>query len=158
VLLATKPDALTVHLRTRKEMSSVEAHWELMSRVVALRDAHNPDTRIIGNGDVKDLADARVKAEETGADGIMLGRAIFGNPWLFTGRAQETITPEERIEALAKLASYFGELRPAKSFHLLKKHFKSFITGWEGAAALRAALMEAASIEDLEAILAAAKR
>jgi nifR3 family TIM-barrel protein len=154
VILATKPDALTVHLRTRKEMSKVEAHWELMARAVALRDAHSPETVILGNGDVKDLRDARAKAEATGADGIMLGRAIFGNPWLFTGRLPEDISPRERIEALQKFTQYFSELAPAKSAHLLKKHFKSFITGWDGAAQARAALMDAPSLEAIHAILA----
>lgn len=152
-ILAAKPDALTVHLRTRKEMSKVDAHWELMARAVELRNMHSPETIIIGNGDVKDLADARTKAAETGADGIMLGRAIFGNPWLFTDRAPESISPKERVEALQKLTVYFSELRPAKSFHLLKKHFKSFITGWDGAAQLRAKLMDAPTLEALNGIL-----
>ncbi|KND50814.1 MAG: tRNA-dihydrouridine synthase B [Parcubacteria bacterium C7867-007] len=155
VVLAAKPDALTVHLRTRKEMSKVDAHWELMARAVALRDAHSPNTIILGNGDVNDLNDARTKAEASGADGIMLGRAIFGTPWLFTDRVE--VTPAERIEALRTLAQYFSELRPTKSFHLLKKHIKSFITGWDGAAQLRGALMNASTLEELESILAAAK-
>lgn len=153
-VLATKPDALTVHLRTRKEMSKVDAHWDLMARAVALRDEHSPETVILGNGDVKDLADARAKAEQTGADGIMLGRGIFGNPWLFTDRSPESISPRERLEALATLALYFGELRPAKSFHLLKKHFKSFVSGWDGAAQIRGRLMDAPSLEALDAVLA----
>ncbi len=153
-VLAAAPDALTVHLRTRKEQSLVAAHWEWMARAVALRNVHSPETVILGNGDVKDIADARAKAEMTGADGVMFGRAIFGNPWLFTGRAPSDLTPHERLEALASLAHYFAALRPAKSFHLLKKHFKSFIVGWEGAAAVRGRLMEAASLESLETILA----
>ena len=82
-LLELKLPALTVHLRTRKEMSKVAAHWDLMPRVVALRDALSPHTLIIGNGDVKSVEDAHQKAELFGADGIMLGRAIFGNPYLF---------------------------------------------------------------------------
>jgi tRNA-dihydrouridine synthase len=153
-VLETKPDALTVHLRTRKEMSKVDAHWDLMARAVQLRNQHSPETVILGNGDVKDLADARTKAVATGADGIMLGRAIFGNPWLFTDRAPESITPQERLEALGTLAAYFGELRPSKSFHLLKKHFKVFVTGWDGAAQTRARLMDAATLEELQTILA----
>ncbi|MDB5237500.1 MAG: tRNA-dihydrouridine synthase [Parcubacteria group bacterium] len=155
VVLAAKPDALTVHLRTRKEMSKVEAHWELMARAVELRNAHSPETLIIGNGDVKDLADARAKAETTGADGIMLGRAIFGNPWLFTDRLPEDISPRERLEALQKLTLYFGELRPAKSAHLLKKHFKSFVSGWDGAAQIRAQLMDAPTLEAIHQIIEA---
>jgi tRNA-dihydrouridine synthase len=156
-VLATRPDALTVHLRTRKEMSKVDAHWELMARAVALRDTHSPETIILGNGDVKDLADARMKAEQSGADGIMLGRAIFGNPWLFTDRVPADIVPHERLEALSRLAQYFGELKPAKSFHLLKKHFKVFITGWDGAAALRAELMETPDLASLQERLENAK-
>jgi tRNA-dihydrouridine synthase len=67
-LLEEKPDALTVHLRTRKEMSAVPAHWELMPDAVKLRDRVSPETLILGNGDVKDLADAELKAKESGAD------------------------------------------------------------------------------------------
>ncbi|KND49493.1 MAG: tRNA-dihydrouridine synthase B [Parcubacteria bacterium C7867-008] len=157
VVLASKPDALTVHLRTRKEMSKVDAHWELMARAVALRNEHSPDTIILGNGDVKDLDDARLKAALSGADGIMLGRAIFGSPWLFTDRKPNDISPTERIEALRTFAQYFSELRPTKSFHLLKKHIKSFIAGWDGAAQLRGILMEASTQEELDSILAALK-
>lgn len=145
--------ALTVHLRTRKEMSKVPAHWDLMPKVVALRDAHAPQTRIIGNGDVISLSDAREKAETSGADGIMLGRAIFGNPWLFADRDTESITPVERITALSDLSASFAALTPAKHFHILKKHVKAFIQGWPGAAELRSALMEADSFDTFRNLL-----
>lgn len=154
-ILSEKPDALTVHLRTRKEMSKVPAHWELMEKAVALRDRISPETLIIGNGDVMGLEDARAKAQETGADGIMLGRAIFGNPWVFTGRTE--FQPSEKIEALEKLAQYYAEITPPKPFHILKKHFKAFITGWEGAAELRARLMDAQTHEELAAELRKAR-
>lgn len=75
--------ALTIHARTRKEMSKVPARWEYVAKVVKMRDERNVPTRIIGNGDVMDLADGEAKARETGCDGVMVGRAIFGNPWLF---------------------------------------------------------------------------
>ena len=78
--------ALTIHLRTRKEMSSVPAHWDLMKRIVEIRDEMKVATLIIGNGDVMNLKEAREKARETGCDGVMLGRAIFGNPWLFASK------------------------------------------------------------------------
>lgn len=154
-LLAQKPEALTVHLRTRKEMSKVPAHWDLMPRIMALRDELSPETLIIGNGDVRDLDDARQKVKEYGCDGVMLGRGIFGSPWLFTGRAQQDVPPAERIEALLKLAQYFGELTPPKSPHILKKHVKAFITGWPEAASLRAQLMETHTLEEFEEILRA---
>jgi len=156
-LLEEQPAALTVHLRTRKEMSKVPAHWELMSRAVALRDRFSPSTLILGNGDVTTLADAKIKAEAAGADGIMLGRAIFGNPWLFTDRLLTDISPLEKLVALEQLAQYFSELTPQKHFHVLKKHFKAFVTGWPGSAELRARLMNTNDYDALYGELRSAK-
>lgn len=149
VLLKENLAALTVHLRTRKEMSLVPAHWDLAHRVVELRDTYAPETLVLGNGDVKTLAEAKEKIEQSGMDGIMLGRAIFGNPWLFTDRNAEDISPRERLEMIGRLAENFDELQPRKSFHLLKKHFKAFVNGWAGASELRGSLMEANSLEEL---------
>jgi tRNA-dihydrouridine synthase len=152
-ILNEHPVALTVHLRTRKEMSKVPAQWELMPRIVALRNERSPETLVIGNGDVKDMEDARQKARMYGCDGVMLGRAIFGTPWLFTGRTPEEVPPEERMQALYALAVYFGELRPAKSVHILKKHVKAFITGWDSATVLRKELMDASTLEEFMQVL-----
>lgn len=157
-LLEENLAALTVHLRTRKEMSLVPAHWELMPRAVELRNRISPETLIIGNGDVKDLNDAKQKAYESGADGIMLGRAIFGNPWLFAGLRDvgdriSHITPAEKLAALVTLARNFEELRPRKSFQILKKHIKAFVTGFDGAAELRGKLMETESAAQLSALM-----
>ncbi|MEI8097114.1 MAG: tRNA-dihydrouridine synthase, partial [Candidatus Moraniibacteriota bacterium] len=85
-LLEMKPAVITVHARTKKEMSKVPARWERIKRAVEI--AEGSGTLIIGNGDVTDLKDARKKVAETGADGVMLGRAIFGNPWLFADVAR----------------------------------------------------------------------
>lgn len=153
VLLEQKLPALTVHLRTRKEMSKVPAHWDLMPRVVALRDTISPETRIIGNGDVVDRADARKKVEETGCDGVMIGRGIFGNPWVFAGRTLEDTTPKERLAALVTFAQSFEAMVPTKSFHLVRKHVKAFATGFDGAAELRARLMDTTSAAEMQAVL-----
>lgn len=139
-LLAEKPAALTLHLRTRKEMSDVPAHWDRMRDAVCLRNEISPETLIVGNGDVQDLADARVKASETGCDGIMLGRAIFGNPWLF---CEYDAQPEERIAALAEHLTKFDALLGATTHYaVMKKHFKAYIHGWDNAKDLRSRLME----------------
>lgn len=153
VVLKAAPDALTVHLRTRKEMSLVDAHWEHMPRVVRLRNELAPGVRILGNGDVKSLAEAKQKANETGAEGVMIGRGIFGNPWVFT---EYEASAQERLAALTTLAHYFSEMRPAKSFHLLKKHIKAFVTGFDGAAELRARLMDTEDVAALTKELAGA--
>ena len=88
-LLSEDIAALTVHCRTRKEMSKVPARWEHVKEVVAIRDRMGVSTLILGNGDVKDIDDAKQKVAETGCDGVMLGRAIFGNPWLFDQNKKE---------------------------------------------------------------------
>ena len=143
--------ALTVHLRTRKEMSLVPAHWEVVPELVAIRDRVAQRVLLLANGDVKNLAEARAKVAESGLDGVMLGRGIFGNPWLFSDRTE--VSASERLEALLTLARYFTELKPAKHYAILKKHFKAFVQGYDGAAELRGRLMETNSYEELEPII-----
>ncbi len=139
-ILVEEPAALILHLRTRKEMSDVPAHWERMKDAVALRNSMNSKTLIVGNGDVKDLADARAKAAESGCDGVMLGRAIFGNPWLFS---EHIATPAERIAGLVEHLTLFSQLLGTTTHYaVMKKHFKAYINGWDNAKELRAQLME----------------
>ena len=153
VLLEAAPAAITLHLRTRKELSLVSANWGLMKKAVAIRDRINPNVLLIGNGDVKDITDARAKIAESGCDGAMLGRAMFGNPWVFSGRKSEDISCAEKRAALIELAYGFEKLSPPKNFSILKKHIKAFITGFDGAAELRAKLMGTETAADLERIL-----
>lgn len=152
-LLEAKPSAITIHARTRKDMSKVPARWKRIARAVEIRDAYGSDTLILGNGDVKDVADARRKVRETGCDGVMLGRAIYGNPWLFADDQRER-TPRERMDALARHLRYFDEMLAGKtSFNIMKKHFKAYVSAWDGAKELRIRLMETESAQDAFAIL-----
>src|SRR3989344_39378 len=143
-LLAEEPAAIIIHARTRKEMSDVPARWDTVARAVAIRAAAKSSTLIVGNGDVKDIPDARAKAAETKCDGIMLGRAIFGNPWLFQcSQEHQNRKPEERIRALSEHLALFEELLgDTVNYATMKKHFKAYISGWNGAKELRARLME----------------
>ena len=149
-LLEAKPAAITLHLRTRKEMSLVPAQWEMMSRAVAIRDKLAPGVLLVGNGDITDLANARMKVIESGCDGAMIGRGMFGNPWVFAGRKADEVPLEEKLAALLELAQRFEALTPPKHFAILKKHIKAFVTGFEGAAELRARLMQAENTADLK--------
>lgn len=147
-LLAEEPTAITLHARTRKEMSKVPARWEFVKRAVELRDASGAKTLILGNGDVKDLAEARARVQETGCDGVMLGRAIFGNPWLFSERVPGI---KEKLETLIEHVRLFEEkLGSYKNFAIMKKHFKAYVTGFDGAAELRGKLMETDNTEGVE--------
>lgn len=108
-LLRQNIAALTVHLRTRKELSSVPANWNLMSRIVEIRNEVAPDTVLLGNGDVTDIRDANKKALDSGCDGIMIGRAIFGNPWLFapTPSTRGGLGVSQGIVSLCSLKNLF---------------------------------------------------
>lgn len=147
-LLAEEPAVVALHARTRKEMSAVPARWERIKRAVEIRNELKSSALIVGNGDVKDLADARAKATETECDGVMLGRAIFGNPWLFADR-KDVPPPQERIDALCEHLALFEELLlGVNNFAVMKKHFKAYISGWDNAKELRIALMETTSVQE----------
>jgi nifR3 family TIM-barrel protein len=138
-ILETKPAAVTLHLRTKKEMSLVPAHWDRMADAVEI--ARGSGTLMIGNGDVHDLWEAQKKAETTGCDGIMLGRGVFGNPWLFD-EAKTSVIVRERLEAIIVLTELFETTwGKTKSFELLKKHFQAYVVGFPGARELRVELM-----------------
>lgn len=154
-LLETGLSALTIHARTRKEMSKVPARWERVAAAVELRNKLAPETLIIGNGDVRDMTHARELAKKTGADGIMLGRAIFGNPFLFSDQIPNT---ETKLKVLVEHTKLFEELlvRPpagGKSFAIMKKHYKAYVSGWDGAKELRDRLMLTNSASEVEQIV-----
>lgn len=152
-LLETKPAAITLHARTKKEMSDVPARWEHIKRAVEIRDAMKSDTLIIGNGDIKTLEEGRQKAKETGCDGIMIGRGIFGNPWLFSDRKNEP-TREEKFAVLLEHTYLFEELfHGTKNFAIMKKHYKAYVEGFYGAKELRMKLMETENAKEVEKII-----
>jgi nifR3 family TIM-barrel protein len=154
LLLEQKLPVLTVHLRTRKEMSNVPAHWEYMKDIVSLRDKISPETLIIGNGDIKSLKQAREVVEKYGCDGVMIGRGIFGNPWFFDGKENIDIPLEKRLNTLVKHAKlYEKNLGKVKSFAVMKKHFKAYIGGFEGAKELRAKCMEVNNSNELNKVI-----
>ena len=161
-ILAELPAVVTIHCRTRKEMSDVPARWEHVKRAVEIRDelqkALMEKTLILGNGDVAGIEDAKKKAAESGADGVMLGRAIFGNPWLFDpAKNLADIPPNEKLTALLEHAELFEELLgDLKSFAIMKKHFKAYVNGWDGAKELRSRLMETENSPEMKAIIESA--
>ncbi len=157
-ILAEKPAAVTIHARTRKEMSKVPARWERVKRAVEMRNELSPDTLIIGNGDVLSVADGIAKAHEAECDGVMLGRALFTNPWVFAADADRPRTPKERFEAALEHTKLFADmLGGVKNFATMKKHYKAYINNFDGAAHIRGELMALTSsdsvIEALEKLI-----
>ena len=154
-LLSVNPDVITLHARTRKEMSKVPANWDRIKRAVEIRDELGSDTLIFGNGDVISLEDAKIKSKETGCDGVMVGRAIFGNPWFFNeDLKKEDLSIEEILRVMVEHTYLFEKLLPHKNFYIMKKHYKAYCNGFDGAKELRTKLMdEAKSAKDVEGIV-----
>ncbi|MDE2018885.1 MAG: tRNA-dihydrouridine synthase [Patescibacteria group bacterium] len=157
-LLEEKLAALIIHLRTRKEMSDAPAHWELMPRIVELRNRISPETLILGNGDVNSPEEARSRISEAGADGMMVGRGLFGNPWFFSGT---TPTVREKLKRMVAHTELFEKMFKSnktktegklKNFEVMKKHFKAYCTGFDGAKELRIRLMETEHAEEARKI------
>ncbi|MGB3023794.1 MAG: tRNA-dihydrouridine synthase [Candidatus Saccharimonadales bacterium] len=167
LLLQQDIAALTIHLRTKREMSKVPAHWELMSDIIALRDEVAPQTVVIGNGDVRDHMHGLELIEQNGCDGVMIGRGIFSNPFAFArseGRGKKDKGRGEslggnRKSELIDLLKYHLELydryaaQTGRPFDTLKRFFKIYIRDFDGASDLRNKLMQAYSTRQIRDIL-----
>lgn len=150
-ILETKPAVITVHARTRKELSLVPAQWDYVARAKKL--AEGTGTLIIGNGDVKDLTEAQARINETGADGVMIGRGIFGTPWLFDRDRTTPPSLSEKFEIMIEHTHLYEKLLgDIKNFAIMKKHYKAYVNGFDGAKELRVHLMEAKNADDVERI------
>lgn len=161
-LLKTEVAAITVHLRTVKELSLVQAHWEALPEIVKLIDQQTTKENrplILGNGDVMTLAEAEKRVSETGSDGVMIGRGIFGNPWMFNRTTPiEKIPVHKRLEAMIEHTKLFEEKfvnlpSGGKRFEVMKKHYKAYINGFDGAKELRMRLMETKNSQEVEKLV-----
>ena len=145
---------LSVHMRTRKEMSKVDAHWDLIPEIVKLRDEIAPQTLITINGDILDRQMGLELVEKYCVDGIMIGRGIFKNPYAFEKEAKEH-TPKEMMDLLRlqlDLQDQFAEQVP-RSIVGLHRFFKIYVKGFPGANDLRVSLMNTKSTAEVRTIL-----
>lgn len=174
--------ALTVHLRTKKEMSKVPAHYELIPEIKKLRDQIAPETLLIINGDIRDRTHGLELVKRYGVDGIMIGRGIFHNPFAF--RAQEAIDESERhlqpeldqvtrplsssersrlsdssvAERIALLRHHldlydqYAE-QTTRPYDTLKRFYKIYVRDFDGAAEIRDQLMRTKNTDDVRKLL-----
>ncbi len=154
-LLQQKIAALTVHLRTVREMSKVPAHWEYMPEIKKMRDTIAPDTILIGNGDITSVEEIHEKYDQYKADGYMVGRGIFANPWMFNPDIKmEDIIVLQRIDLfLHHIDIFIKTWGGERNFANLKKFAKTYISNFPDSSNLRAKLMETKKIEELIQIL-----
>ena len=154
-LLEAHPAAITFHLRTKAEMSQVPAHWEEMPHIVEL--ARGTGVLILGNGDIKSIEQAEQVCTESGCDGVMIGRAIFGNPWLFNrSRRLEDVTMNELLETMIAHCHLYDEVfGDDKKFLVMRKHLMAYASGFPGAKELRMSLERVFTSADVVAAVEA---
>lgn len=152
-LLKQNIQALTIHGRTAKQMAEGLAKWDEIAKAVKLKNEIAPSTIIIGNGDVESFADAKTKAEQSGVDGVMIGRGIFHDPWVFE-KSEKTHSKAESIEVLKKHVRLFDQTHgKTKNFQIMKKFFKMYVNNFAGAGEFRQRLMECKNFESVMMII-----
>jgi len=145
---------LSIHLRTRNELSQVDAHWELIPEIKKLRDEIAPHTLLTINGDIPDRQKGLELAELYGVDGIMIGRGIFKNPFAFEKEPREH-SSEEHLDLLRlqlDLQDQYAEILP-RSMSALQRFFKIYVKGFRGASELRNGLMQTKTTDEARALL-----
>jgi nifR3 family TIM-barrel protein len=156
-LLELKPEVITIHGRTRAQMSKVPNNWEEIKKAVELKNQISPNTLIIGNGDITSLEEAHQVVNDYNVDGVMIGRGIFQNPWIFNSLIkEEDITTEMRLKLCIKHLKLFHETWvDKKNFNIMKKFLKVYVREFPGSAERRHELMQ---LESPEKIIAYVKK
>ncbi|MBE0574164.1 tRNA-dihydrouridine synthase [Candidatus Dojkabacteria bacterium] len=143
------PAWISLHGRTLKQMYTGSADWDEIKKAVK-----TTEIPILANGDIKDYSDIKKVLDLTGAQGVLIGRASFGNPWIFKGKKFEDISLEERVKVMIEHTKKFVELNPdPKAFVQMRKHFGWYIKGFENASAIRVKLMQTNSVTDVEQVI-----
>lgn len=145
---------LSIHLRSKDEMTNYPAHWELIGDIVKLRDKHAPNTLLTINGDIEDYKSGIELVNKYGFDGVMIGRGVFHNPFAFE-KANKTHSPKDLIDLLRYHLDMFDkytELEPTLSKQL-HRFFKIDVCDIKGVKDLRIKLMDTKSTADVRNLL-----
>ncbi|HEX5036768.1 MAG TPA: tRNA-dihydrouridine synthase [bacterium] len=156
-LLSERPAVISVHGRTLKQMYKGAARWEDIARAAAV--ARGTGTLLLGNGDLPSLAEAHRRIAETGVDGVLIGRASLGNPWVFRkdrAEGESEISKEERIRVALEHARYFVEVRGEREFKAVRKHMVGYLRSFPDAASLRRQALDTPDLKSLSEVLHAA--
>lgn len=149
VLLDSKPSAISIHGRTLKQGYSGTADWEAIGEASSL--IKKTKTLILGNGDIKSIKEAHEKASEYNLDGVLIGRASLGNPWIF--KPDYIPNEKEKFNVSIRHAKLYEQLLPEKPFIHMRKHLAWYCKNFSGASKIRQELMKANSSKDVEKIL-----
>lgn len=168
-LLMEQPATISLHGRTLRQMYRGSADWTAIARAATL--VRGTETLLLGNGDIQSLDEIAVRVHETGVDGVLIGRAVLGEPWFFrakeqarmrargvngvdVGRAADEVSMSERFAVLVDHAQQFQALVGEQQFYRMRKHLGWYCRGFPHAASLRAQMVRVSSVEELGALLA----
>jgi tRNA-dihydrouridine synthase len=166
-LLGERPAAVSLHGRTLEQGYKGEADWQAIARAVEI--ARGTGTLIFGNGDVRDLSDVYRRVQQTGVDGVLIGRSTQGDPWIFRdknivkealrrgGRLQLDLIPidlEERFRVVVEHSEHFQALFGRSRFMAMRKHLTWYCRDFRGAAEMRGRMTRANSAEEVAGHLA----
>jgi nifR3 family TIM-barrel protein len=162
LLLEEKPSVISLHGRTLQQGYKGHADWHAIARAAEI--ARGADTLILGNGDVQDLDEAHKRVRETGVDGVLLGRAAQGNPWVFAnkdtlqkagargdgaGLGPAPVSLAQRFEVIAEHCEHYENLAANRNFVAMRKHLTWYCRNFRGAAELRAQMIRVNSAREV---------
>ncbi len=147
-LLEAEPDAITIHGRTFRQLYTGQANWESIAKGATL--IHTAKKTALGNGDIETIDEAHKKIKQFGVDGVLIGRAALGNPWVFSGKES---TPQKRLQVALEHSRYYEKILGEKHFAPMRKHLGWYCKGFPGAAETRKELMCANSADEVEKII-----
>jgi nifR3 family TIM-barrel protein len=147
-LLETEPANISIHGRTLKQLYSGSADWEAIAKAATI--IHQTQTTVLGNGDIKNIGEALQKIEQYKVDGVLIGRAAFGNPWLFNNKEA---TVKEKLQTAVEHSNYYERIFGNRMFVPMRKHLSWYCRGFVNASDVRQKLMQAESPQDVEKIL-----
>jgi len=161
-LLEEKPAAISLHGRTLKQQYKGSADWDAIARAVEI--AGHSDTLIIGNGDLRDMAEVYRRVCETHVDGVLIGRAAQGEPWIFGAKEQVKqalraqrgemihdvpVSLAERFRVMLEHSAHFAGHTQIHSFVGMRKHLAWYCNGFRGAAELRAQMVRVKDLDEV---------
>lgn len=157
-LLKANPANISLHGRTFKQLYSGHADWDAIANAAELIRQHNnklsPDKKITiwGNGDIKDYEQAQEYARKYQLDGVLIGRAVLGDPWVMLPKTERPQSLAEKIPVILAHSKIFAEMSP-NCYYAMRKHLAWYFKGFNGASDLRAQLVRTNNHEEAEKII-----
>lgn len=145
--------AITLHGRTLKQMYQGLADWEEIGKAARMVKGSGKETIFLGNGDVDSVQSAVDRVQRYGVDGVLMGRAAMGAPWVFEKTQNLEKSKTQRMEIAIEHARKFEEFFPDDLFMSMRKHLAWYAKGFEGASELRQKLVLTNSAAEVEEIL-----